>query len=69
MNVPNVELAGCDAFLWREGNEYYCLVISENTVYRVGSVAAFIQGFPRDRSLCIMNDETRQAVRIPPIAN
>lgn len=71
MRLPNVDLAGCDVFLWREEEEIYVLILDSGKIGRMrdGSLAAFITNFPRDLTLCILNDETGQAVRIPPIAN
>lgn len=71
MRVPNVDLAGCDVFLWREGGTIYYLTVSSGAVARVreNKLAALIERFPRELTLCIMNDATGQAVRISPIAN
>ncbi len=71
MNIPNVDLAGCDVFLWKEGDEYYWLEVErrEVSVVRDGWLAELIRTFPDDRSMCIMNDKTGLPVRISPLAN
>ncbi len=71
MKVPSVDLVGCDVFLWKEGDTVYHLDVNTNIVLRVaeGALADFIRSFPQDRTLCIMNDQTGQPVRISPLAN
>jgi hypothetical protein len=69
MNVPNVDLAGCEVFLWKEGDEYYVLYARTGQIDQVIDLALFITMFPKEISLCIMNDQTGQPVRISPLAN
>lgn len=71
MKVPNVDLAGCDAFLWREEETIYCYTVETRIIARVRTnmLASFIESFPRNLTLCIMNDETGRPVRISPLAN
>lgn len=71
MKVPQVDLAGCDVFLWRDGDEFYWLETKTGEISQVreGWLAELIQTFPVDRALCIMNDQTGKPVRISPLAN
>lgn len=71
MNIPNVELTGCDVLLWKEGDEVYVLYVDTKVVatVRENMLAEFIRVFPDTRTLCIINDATGQPVRIPPLAN
>lgn len=71
MNIPNVDVAGCDVVLWRENGEIYILDVRSGEIGRMyeGRLAPFISEFPEHLTLCIMNDATGKAVRISPLAN
>lgn len=71
VKVPDVDYQGCDALLWKEGDEIYLLDVPSGDIGRMkeGMLARFITDFPRDLTLCIMNDQTGQPVRISPLAN
>lgn len=71
MRIPNVDLAGCDVFLWRADGEIYVLDVKAGSVRKVreGMLSQFITDFPRELSLCILNEQTGQPVRISPLAN
>ena len=71
VNIPQVDLKSCDVLLWKEGKEIYWLDVRTNEVstVREGWLAELIKTFPRNQTLCIMNDQTGQPVRISPLAN
>jgi glycerate-2-kinase len=71
VNIPDVDLTGCDVLLWKEGDEIYWLDVwrKEVSTVREGMLAAAIEHFPRHKTLCIMNDKTGKPVRISPLAN
>lgn len=71
MKVPEVDLAGCDVLLWKEGEEIYVLEPDTGKISRVrsGKLGEFIENFPRELTMCIMNDQTGKPVRISPLAN